>query len=270
MHKNSKLFRFQKEKIHESWVQGTKISQLAREHHVSRPTIYKVIGRARQGIFTQCTSKNRRFCTVEYGLKRLRKTELLVMKQRLKREKRLNRYEKTYPGELIHLDTKRLPLLRGEGKMDRREYLFVAIDDHSRWLYADIFPDKTSYSAAIFIDEMNQSLPFHMHALYSDNGSEYKGSVSHPVVSWCKKHHVSQYYTKVKHPWTNGKAERVIQTLMKEWHSHTRCNHNNREQRRRYLYAFVNWYNQNRFHQSLNSTPLQRLQLFLQTVNNAC
>ena len=270
MHKNSKLFRFQRVEIYESWKQGTKISELSRIYRVSRPTVYKVIQRARQNIFITFTSTNKRFLTVKYGLKRLTKTEIKLAKKITGREKRQNRYERSVPGELVHLDTKRLPLLRGEAKTDRREYLFVAIDDHSRWLYADIFPDKTSYSAAIFVDEMSQSVPFNIHALYSDNGSEYKGSKSHPLVQWCKKNDKKQYYTQVKHPWTNGKAERVIRTLMEEWHPRTRSNHNNRDQRRRYLYAYVNWYNQNRHHQTIKSTPLERLQKFLKSVNNPC
>lgn len=51
------------------------------------------------------------------------------------------RYNKSYPGELIHFDTKRLPLLKGESKTLTRDYLFVAIDDLSRELYAAILPD---------------------------------------------------------------------------------------------------------------------------------
>lgn len=269
MHKNTKLFPFQRIEIYQSWKNSASITFLAKEYHVSRTTIYKVIKRARLRIFINSTSTNKRFLTVKYGLRNLTKTQLKVSKIVARRERRNRRYERSVPGELVHLDTKRLPLLRGEAKTDPREYLFVAIDDHSRWLYADIFPDKTAYSSAIFVDEMSKSIPFNIHALYSDNGSEYRGSKLHPLVQWCEKHEIKQYYTKVKHPWTNGKAERVIRTLMEEWHPRTRCNHNTRDQRRRYLYAYVNWYNQNRHHQTIDSTPLQRLQDFLISVNNA-
>lgn len=186
-----------------------------------------------------------------------------------KRAHRLRRYEKSVPGEMIHADTKRLPLLAGESPRLNREYLFIAIDDYSRYLFADIFPDKTSYSAAIFLEEARRFFPFHIQTLYSDNGSEYRGTQEHPVHLLCTKHHIDQSFTKVKHPWTNGKAERVIKTLMTEWHSRTRSNHLSRSHRRRHLYAFVDWYNQARIHQSLNTTPLERLVVYSKSVNNA-
>lgn len=57
-------------------------------------------------------------------------------------KKQAKRYNKSYPGEPVHLDTKRLPLLKGQKAADKRDYLFVAIDDFSRELYAAILPDK--------------------------------------------------------------------------------------------------------------------------------
>jgi len=151
-----------------------------------------------------------------------------------------------------------------------REYLFVAIDDHSRFAFADILPDKTSYSAAIFLEEAKRFCPFPVAGIYSDNGSEYKGKAGHPVHDLCRFHGIAQGFTKVKHPWTNGKAERFIRTLMDEWHGRSRTNHLSRAHRRRHLYAYVDWYNQVRTHQSLNSTPLARLEAYVKSVNNAC
>ena len=86
-------------------------------------------------------STNQRFKTLQYGFKRLAKVEQTIQ-ERLKREAKP--YNKSYPGELIHFDTKRLPLLKGQSTHEPREYLFVAIDDFSRELYADIFPEKNS------------------------------------------------------------------------------------------------------------------------------
>ncbi|MBY0483728.1 hypothetical protein [Nitrosomonas sp.] len=57
-------------------------------------------------------------------------------------------YNKSYPGEMVHFDTKRLPLLKSETKTLPRDYLFVGIDNFSRELYAAILPDKTLNSAA--------------------------------------------------------------------------------------------------------------------------
>lgn len=226
-------------------------------------------------IFQNRKSMNERWRNIFYGLKRLSKTERKIGAKLARKEHRLNRYEKSMPGEMVHIDTKRLPLLRGEGIIQPREYLFVAIDDFSRWIYADIFPDKTSYSSAIFLEEVRRSMPFKIEQIYSDNGSEYKGKDSHPVTIWAKRNGILHGYTKVKHPWTNGKAERLIKTLMTEWSSKTSSNFISRDARRKYLYAYVSWYNQERFHQSIQSTPLERLERFIQrlkgeSVNNAC
>ena len=108
-----------------------KVAHLAEHFHVSRPTIYDVLKRARLQEFTPRDSTNQRFKTLQYGLKRLAKVEQAIQ-ERLKREAK--RYNKSYPGELVHLDTKRLPLLKGQSANEPREYLFVAINDFSREL----------------------------------------------------------------------------------------------------------------------------------------
>ncbi len=249
---------------------GNRVSDLAKEYKVTRQTVYDTLKDAKLGIFINRSSMNERYRTVYWGLKRISKTIRVLAEKEARKARRLNRYERTVPGELVHLDTKRLPLLIGEAVIQPREYLFVAVDDFSRDLYADIFPDKTSYSAAIFLEEARRYFPFPITGIYSDNGSEYKGRDGHPVKELCKREGISQAFTKVKHPWTNGKAERVIRTLMEEWHSKTRSNHISRDHRRRHLYAYVDWYNQARVHQSLNCTPHQRLEKFIESVYNAC
>ena len=269
MHKNTRLFPYQRRDIFKRWGMGTPIAHLAHEYKVTRQTIYDTIKDARLGIFINRSSMNYRYRSVYWGFKRMSKTEMLITRKLAAKAHRANRYEKSIPGEMVHLDTKRLPLLLGEAVIQPREYLFVAIDDHSRQLFADIFPDKTSYSAAIFLEESKRFFPFPITGIYSDNGSEYKGRAGHPVHDFCKRHHLAQGFTQVKHPWTNGKAERVIQTLMKEWHGRTRSNHISRAHRRRHLYAYVDWYNQVRVHQSLGMTPVGRLERYLKSVYNA-
>lgn len=269
MHKNTKLLPYQRRYIFSRWKMGARVTDLAREFRVSRETIYWTLKDAKLGIFVNRSSMNQRYRTLYWGLKRISQTtQRLVLKQQRK-EYRLKRYERNIPGELVHLDTKRLPLIRGEAVIQPREYLFVAIDDHSRWLFADIFPDKTSFSAAIFLEEARRSFPFALTGIYSDNGSEYKGKSGHAVHDLCEALHISHHFTQVKHPWTNGKAERVIKTLMTEWCTKS-SNFISRDHRRRYLYAYVDWYNQQRVHQTIKSTPLERLELFLKSVNNAC
>lgn len=269
MHKNTKLLPYQRRDIFRRWGMGTRVTDLAREYRVSRETIYETLEDGRKQIFENRSSMNHRYRSIAYGFRKLERTEKRVGERLARKAHRLNRYEKAIPGEMLHLDTKRLPLLRGEAAVQPREYLFVAIDDHSRTAFADIFPDKTAYSAAMFLKEATRQLPFPVTGIYSDNGSEYKGRPDHPVVTLARETGMSQAFTKVKHPWTNGKAERFIRTLMEEWHGRTRSNHISRAHRRRYLYAYVDWYNQTRVHQSLGTTPFERLERYLESVNNA-
>lgn len=262
MHKNTKLLPYQRVEIYRRWCDGASVATLAREYRVSRQTIYKVNRNARLKVFHNRSSENRRYRCVAHGLRRLAQTEAWVALKKARRERRRIRYEKTIPGELVHFDTKRLPLLRGEGIRGRREYLFVAIDDYSRFLFADILPDKTSHSAAIFLEEARRFFAFPIECAYSDNGSEYKGKPGHPFVDLCAAHGIAQRLTRVRRPQTNGKAERVIRTLMEEWHAKS-WNFENRDKRRRYLFAYVDWYNQVRRHSAIDGSPLERLESFL-------
>lgn len=103
------------------------------KYGVSFPTVQKILVRARHGDFTVHRSVNKRYRCLEYGLKRLSKVSARI---EAKLKKQAIRYEKSYPGELFHFDTKCLPLLKNETRMDDKYYLFVAIDDYSRELYA--------------------------------------------------------------------------------------------------------------------------------------
>ena len=151
-HKNQKLTLRNREEIWKLWQTGqwTKTA-LAQEWKVSWPTIHKVICRARKKEFVPRDSSNKRYRLVQYGIRRLAKIER-SLEERLRKEAR--RYNKSYPGELIHFDTKRLPLLKGEDKMKSREYLYVAVDDYSRELFVSIMPDKSQHSAASFLEQV--------------------------------------------------------------------------------------------------------------------
>jgi len=272
MHKNTRLLPYQRREAYRRWLEGDSVVELARKYGVSRKCLYEVFKKAKLGVFGNYSSKNHRYRSIEYGFKKLARTEAKIGKILAKRAHRLNRYVKDRPGEMVHFDTKRLPLLAGESPTIPREYLFVAVDDCSRMLFADIFPDKTQWSAAIMLDETIRAMPFAVQGAYSDNGSEYKGRKDHAFVALCKQRGIAQGFTQVKHPWTNGKAERVIKTLMTEWHR--RRSFISREERRKFLYAYVRWYNQLRPHQSLNDqSPYQFLESYLaraQSVTNAC
>lgn len=256
MHKNSRLLPYMRRALYQDWVSGESVTDLSLEYRVTRKTVYKVLERAHLQDFENHLSVNLRYRTIEYGLRKLKKTAEKLQK-RIDREN-IKRYEKEYPGEMVHFDTKRLPLLSGEAVRDKREHLHVAIDDFSRYLVADIFPDKGQYSSAIHLEEVIETAPFNTETAYSDNGSCYRGRHDHAFVDKCNTNGIGQSFTKPRHPWTNGKAERVIQTVMKEWHIRDRFN--TREERRRALQEYVRYYNYERRHSGIKGlTPVERI-----------
>jgi len=265
MHKNTKLTPTLRKEIYTIWCNRIhSVRNIATQYHVDKNVIRTVLLRGRLGDFTVHDSVNYRYRTIEYGLKRLSVTEREVEKQILKQKKRSIRYEKAIPGEMVHGDTKRLPAIlkpmRYRQIQSPSEVLFVSIDDHSRWLTADILPDKSMWSSSIFLETTVLRTPFPVTCHYSDNGGEYRGNNTHAFVSICAKLGIEQRFTKPKHPWTNGKAERVIKTILNEWYRKNKGTFTNAEQRRQSLYAYVNYYNHHRPHQSLgSSTPAQRL-----------
>lgn len=274
MHKNTRLLPYQRREAYRRWRDGDPATDLARYYRVSRKTLYEVFHKAKLGVFENYSSKNMRYRTIEFGLKKLRKTEKKVEKILMRREHRLNRYVKKYPGEMVHTDSSFLPRISGEAVTTPKEFLYVFIDDFSRTLFADILPDQTSYSAAIILDEAIQMMPFEIECMYSDNGKEFKGAFK----QLCARYKIPQRFTRPYRPQTNGKAERVIKTIKDLLAKHHFIS---REERRRILYAIVRHYNHIRPHQSLGGiAPFQYLQNYidqtreelreLKGVTNAC
>jgi transposase InsO family protein len=256
VHKNIRLTPHDRQKIWQLWQTGEyKVSRLADLYRVSRPTIYKTLARARKQEFVPRKSTNDRFRSLKYGLKRLAKVERDLEEQR-KRQAR--RYNKAYPGELVHFDSKRLPLISGENQTLAREYLFVGIDDFSRELYAGIFPDKTQYSAELFLRQIADECPYTLEYAYSDNGKEFRGTDNHAFVKTCSELGIGQKFTRVNRPQTNGKAERVIRTIMEMWHQKEIFQ--NRKARQISLLRFVNFYNTVKPHKGIDGmTPYEKL-----------
>lgn len=259
IHKNTKLLPHQRQSMYGQWLAGRSIVSLSAQYDISRPTVYKWLKRAKLNEFANRLSYNHRFKTIQYGLKKLTKVEKKILKQ-LERDN-IERYEKDYPGEMVHFDNAKLPAIAGDPNK-RKEYLHVAVDDYSRYLVADIFPDKTQYSAAIHLEETIMAMPFTLETIYSDNGKEYKGGADHQFMATARDYNLKQSFTKVKTPKTNGKAERVIRTLREEWHR--KHQFRSREERKRLLDQFVYYYNHQRQHQGLNGqTPKQRLDSYV-------
>jgi transposase InsO family protein len=255
IHKRTRLTPLHRKEVSALYKEGTRICDLMRRYSVTAPTIYKIIHRGRDKDYTVHKSINKRYRCLEYGLKRLSKIEH-ELEEKLKRQAK--RYNKEYPGEMIHFDTKRLPVLEGESPQSTHEYLFLAIDDFSRELYASIQPDKTQYSSERFLHQVIDECPYTIEQAYSDNGLEYRGNEAHAFAKLCKDSKIEQRFTKVRTPRTNGKAERAVRTLIEMWHKKTRFT--NREHRKKELIRFVNFYNTVKPHKGIdNMTPLEKL-----------
>ena len=138
------------------------------------------------------------------------------------------RYERASAGELLHLDTKKLARFEQPGHRvtgDRTRYtpragwqaLHVAIDDHSRVGFSQMLADETAKSACAFLLaalRYYRSLGVHIAQVMTDNGSAYK---SRRFAKLLRRLRIRHIRTRPYTPRTNGKAERFIQTLLREW-----------------------------------------------------
>lgn len=194
----------------------------------------------------------------------------ILRRARLSRWRDLNppppvvRYEHPAPGDLLHLDIKgmtryRQVSLRGDGR--RRglpqnagwEALHIAIDDHSRLAYARLMPDQKAETTIAFLEEAVAFYERHgirVRRLLTDNGSAYR---SRQFRSRCAALQIPHRFTRPYTPRTNGKAERFIQTAMREWAY--ACHWTDSEQRDQHLAPWLRFYNFDRPHGSLGYAP---------------
>lgn len=256
-HKNQKLTEKNRKHIWQLYQDHRRISNIADKYNVSRPTIYKVIKRSRVQEFQIRNSTNTRYRWLQFWLKRLAKIQENIVK---KQNNQARRYNKQYPWEMFHVDTKMLPYILWD-KEKVREYLFIWIDDYSRELYVYIWCDKTQDTAAQALAQWIDECPYVIECVYSDNGKEYKWTHDHTFMKLCQDQCIKKKYTKIKSPQTNGKAERVIRTLMDM--RHTQNEFISREHRRKSLIRFVNRYNCVKAHKWINNkTPYEMISEF--------
>jgi len=173
------------------------------------------------------------------------------------------RYEHAAPGDLLHLDIKHLGrftdiAVRGDGRRRGKhhrgwEYLHVAVDDHSRIAFSQVLPNFTAASAVAFLRAAVNSysqLGIRIRRLLTDNGHCYRsGAFREARLALGLGHHFTRPYT----PRTNGKAERFIQTALREW-IYARAYHTS-EQRNEQMSPWLHHYNWHRPHGSLNHAP---------------
>lgn len=176
----------------------------------------------------------------------------------------VERYEHARPGDLLHLDIKKLgrivrPSHRVTG--DRRdsvagagwECVHVAIDDHSRIAFSAVLPDEKQASVLSFLRQAvayYQRLGIGFRAVLTDNGSAYR---SRSFAAECCRLGLKHRFTRPYTPRTNGKAERFIQTVLREW-AYARS-YENSEERNGSLHAWLHQYNWHRPHASLGLSP---------------
>src|SRR5580698_2471581 len=157
----------------------------------------------------------------------------------------VRRYERERPGEMIHLDIKKLGRIDGighritsdrRGQSNRRargeglgwEFVHVAIDDNSRIAFAKIMPNERKRSATAFLKAAlayYESLGIKVERVMTDNGSCYKSFAFRRL---CKRLGLKHIRTRPYTPKTNGKAERFIQTCLREW-AYAQAYHHSRQ-----------------------------------------
>ena len=174
------------------------------------------------------------------------------------------RYERASPGELLHLDIKKLgrfarPGVRATGDRSQRnpgagvESLHVAIDDHSRVAFASLFPDEKTPSV---LAALQQAIDFYkahgiqIQRILTDRGSTYRSKL---FAHACQQLGIKHRFTRPYRPQTNGKAERFIQTITREW-AYARP-YDSSDHRATFLPLYLHDYNFHRPHSALNSLP---------------
>ncbi len=196
----------------------------------------------------------------------------------------IRRYEHPRPGDLIHVDIKKLGNIpdgggwrtqgRHQGKLNRTAtpghtigtngaaglgyaYLHTAIDDHSRLAYTEILPDETKNTAAAFWRRAHTWFTSHgitITRVLSDNGSCYKSRL---WTDTCTELGVTVKKTRPYRPQTNGKVERFHRTLTDEW-AYAKP-YTSENARRKALPAWLHTYNHHRHHTALGGPPANRV-----------
>jgi len=174
------------------------------------------------------------------------------------------RYEREHLGELLHIDTKRLGRFDRVGHRVTRkrshgsrkqgfEFVFVATDDASRLSYSQIFADERSEAACAFLRNavawfarMNVCI----ERVMTDNGPPFRSRAWRQL---CTSMNVRHIRTRPYTPRTNGKVERLIQTLLREWAY--RFVYESSAERKNWLAPYMHFYNFHRAHSALNYYP---------------
>ena len=276
--------------------QGMSVADTARCSGVHRSTVYRLLARYRLGGWAALKSRPSRPAHCPWGLDEHAEREILGMRaltgagpqmigaildrpastvhkvlarhgrSRLPRPVRdpVIRYERARPGELVHIDIKRLgrffvpgKAIRGDGirRSPRAgwQYLHVAIDDHSRIAYAEILPGQGEQHAARFVRRAAHWFAdrgIRTERVLTDNGSCYRSRLWSETLQCLG---ITPKFTRPRRPQTNGKAESLIKTMLREWVY--RYAYPSSAHRAKALSGWLRWYNRRRPHGSLGGRP---------------
>ena len=188
-----------------------------------------------------------------------------VSRLRLPAREPVRRYERARPGELVHVDIKKLGrfwtlgkrVLGSEvGTRSRHagwQYLHLALDDNSRLAYVELLPSERPADCVAFLHRAVAWYSEHgisVERVLSDNGNGYRS------LAWrdaCAELGIERRYTRPRRPQTNGKAEALVKTLLREWAY--RFAYPTSSHRARALPGYLRWYNRHRPHSSLGGRP---------------
>lgn len=181
------------------------------------------------------------------------------------------RYERDRPGDLVHMDVKKLGRIpdgggwrsRGQTRRNHQsrvdktpigyDFVHSVVDDHSRLAYSEIHPDETGVTCAGFLERAIAAFADHgivaIRQLMTDNAWAYRFSLREV----CSNHGIEQIFIKPHCPWQNGKVERFNRTLTTEWAYRHPYTHN--LQRQAALAPWLHDYNTARGHSSLGGHP---------------
>jgi len=171
-------------------------------------------------------------CLQRHGISRLPQIE---------EEKRSKRKFNPYPIGYLHIDIAEVHTQ--EGKL----YLIVAVDRVSKFVYAEVHLQTSKTIAAQFLQNLTQTLPYKIHTILTDNGSQFTNrkqdiyAFPHIFDRICDKNQIEHRLTKINHPWTNGQVERMNRTLKEA--TVKRYTYQNHQQLKEHLYNFLNAYN---------------------------
>lgn len=297
MHCNARLSTFSRELLVKRYLEGGKVTGIARQLGVSRKCCYRWIRRyqdegkaglldrksgpkaspkktpLRQEIKVLKMRKkykegpdrlairlNMPRSTVYQVLKRNGKNHLFKKEEKEKNK----RYEKRRPGESLQMDLKQLPALGGK----RYRYQASIVDDCTRYAEAEIFERKTTKNITAFLVDFLERFPFEVREIATDNGMEFTMRYSlHKdrktlFEKELERRGIKHRLIKPRCPQTNGKVERFHRTVDEELYRVKRFI--NEEHRKRALKKYLKRYNSKRIHLGIGGmTPEQKLNIFL-------